>query len=132
MTIHTSVVGKAVAHVGRDTDDEIFLIIEGPRGPVNIEIHTSDEDNIEQLIKEGDEGELADACESVIIFILSDLQKCFPGEQFSHFADAPNDNSQLVTRQRTADDIKRARESIAYRDLIEGGLSEKEIQALIA
>lgn len=131
MNIHTSTNHKPVIHIARDTDDEIIMVIEGPRGPVNIEIHAADEENIEQLIEEGDEEDLADACELVISFIMSDISKCFPGEQFSHFADAPDDNSQIVTRQRTVGDLKRAREAIAYRDLVEGGLSDQEIRALI-
>ena len=132
MNIHTSTRHKATAHIARDTDDEIIMVIEGPRGPINVEIHSADEDNIEQLIEDGDEEELEDACETVIGFIFSDLGKFFPGQTFSHFADAPDDNSELVMRERTVGDLKRARESIAYRDLVEGGLSEQEIHTLIA
>ena len=132
MTIYTNTTHNAKAHVARDTDGEIMVVIEGPRGPVNVEIHSASEAVIESIIEEGDDEDLADACDTVISDVFIELERCFPGETFSHFADAPDDNSEIVTQQRTADEIQRARESIAYRDLLEGGLSESEIQALIS
>lgn len=118
-------------HIVRDADDEIMIGIDGPRGPVRVEIHAADESTIERMITHGDEEDVADMCRATISDFYVQIAACFPGQTFSHYADAPDDNSELVMRERTAEEINRAREAIAYRDLVEAGLTEKEIQALI-
>lgn len=114
-------------HIVRDADNEIMIGIDGPRGPVRVEIHAADESTIERMLDHGDEEDVADMCRATISDFYVQVAACFPGQTFSHYAD----NSELVMRERTAEEINRARESIAYRDLIEAGLTEKEIQALI-
>lgn len=131
MSIYTNTTHTPLVSIARDADGEIMVVVEGPRGPINIEISAAEEASIEQTLEFGDKEEIEDLCEFVIGSLLGDLEKCFPGAQFSHFADAPDDNSEIATRERTAGDIRRARECIAYRDLLEAGLNEMEIQQLI-
>lgn len=131
MIIHTVTSYAFQTHVVRDTDGEIMIGIDGPRGPILVEIHSADESTIERLLTHGDEEDLSDMCSATIHDFYTQIGRCFPGDTFSHFADAPGEIGELVTRPRTAKEIQQARESIAYRDLIEGGLSEQEIQALI-
>lgn len=131
MTIYTSEQYGTRVDVIRDYDDEIMLAFHTVRGVVKVEIPEATEAMIETPWSDDPE-DLQDACESAISDAFSDLIQCFEGTTFSHFADAPNDNSELVTRQRTAQEIREARNCIAYRDLVEGGLTEKEIHAIIS
>ncbi len=131
MSLYNSSTAKRTIRIDRDTDGEIMAFFDGPRGPVPVEISAAYEDTIERALEVEDDIELADLCEFVVSGLTQALADCFTGNRFSHFADGPDDNSDLVMRQRTGEDIQRAREAILYCDLQEGGLTDSEIQQFV-
>lgn len=111
-----------------DQDDgELVLLFHTPRGVVRVDIDPGQQELIELA---NDERERQEDCHQAVVNALSDLDDCYPGETFSHFADEPDDSSIIVTRSRTAREIEDARCRPTYRDLANAGLSDADIRAL--
>lgn len=57
--------------------------------------------------------------EHIAIFFLEELLETMGGETFRSFADAPDDNSVVVTSPRTDSEIAESRRSDRYADLVD-------------
>lgn len=96
---------------GIDTEIEI----DSTHGLITIELEQSWIDFLNnELTDESSDDEKQEAVEMP----LSTLTETTPGETFSHFTDAPDDNSIAATRHRTNEEMSAAKNSTIYRDVV--------------